>query len=49
MVESGAIIKVAKDSNGVVKREILTKKWTDWIDYWAVNFNFGNKKECLVL
>ena len=45
LVESGAIIKVAKDSNGVVKREILTKKWTDWIDYWAVNFNFGNKKE----
>ena len=45
LVESGAIIKIAKDSNGVVKREILTKKWTDWIDYWAVNFNFGNKKE----
>ena len=45
LVESGAIIKIAKDSNGVVKREILTKQWTDWIDYWAVNFNFGNKKE----
>ena len=49
LVESGAIIKVAKDSNGVVKREILTKKWTDWIDYWAVNFNFGNKKEIVRL
>ena len=45
LVEGGAIIKITKDSNGVVKRESLTKQWTDWIDYWAVNFNFGNKKE----
>ncbi len=44
-VDNGAIIKVAKDNAGIVKREVLTKKWMDWIDYWAVNFNFGNKKE----
>jgi len=23
----------------------LTKKWTDWIDYWAVDFDFESKKE----
>jgi len=24
---------------------VLTKKWTDWIDYWAVDFNFESKRE----
>ncbi len=45
LVENGQIIKISKNKDGVVKREILTKKWTDWIDYWAVDFNFENKKE----
>jgi DNA modification methylase/ribosomal protein L16/L10AE len=33
VVENGQIIKVSKDKNGITKREVLTKKWTDWIDY----------------
>ena len=45
VVEQGNIIKVAKDKDGNATREILTKEWTDWIDYWAVDFNFENKKE----
>lgn len=45
VVENGQIIKVTKDKNGIVNREILTKKWTDWIDYWSVDFNFENKRE----
>ena len=36
-----------KDKNGIVSREGLTKKWTDWIDYWAVDFDFENKKEII--
>jgi hypothetical protein len=28
-------------------REQLTKKWTDWIDYWAVDFNFESKREII--
>lgn len=47
VVENGQIIKIAKDKDGVVKREVLTKKWTDWIDYWAVDFNFESKKEII--
>lgn len=47
VVENGQIIKIAKDKDGVVKREMLTKKWTDWIDYWAVDFNFESKKEII--
>jgi hypothetical protein len=47
VVEKGEIVKVSKDKNGVVTREILTKKWTDWIDYWAVDFNFESKREII--
>lgn len=45
VVENGQIIKIAKDKNDIITREVLTKKWTDWIDYWAVDFNFGSKRE----
>jgi len=45
VVEKGQIVKVSKDKDGIVGREILTKHWTDWIDYWSVDFNFESKKE----
>ena len=45
VVERGQIVKVNKDKNGVVTREQLTQSWTDWIDYWAVDFNFESKRE----
>lgn len=45
VVEKGQIVKVSKDKKGIVHRERLTKKWTDWIDYWAVDFNFESKRE----
>jgi hypothetical protein len=45
VVEKGQIVKVSKDKKGVVHRERLTRKWTDWIDYWAVDFNFESKRE----
>ena len=36
---------MSKDAKGIVSREVLTKKWTGWIDYWAVDFNFESKRE----
>ncbi|MDY6969222.1 MAG: site-specific DNA-methyltransferase, partial [Spirochaetota bacterium] len=47
VVENGSIIKVSKDKDGIVSREVLTKKWTDWIDYWSVDFDFESKKEII--
>jgi len=47
VAEKGQIVKVSKDKNGIVNREVLTKKWTDWIDYWAVDFDFENKREII--
>lgn len=49
IVQNGQIIKVAKDKDGIVTQEVLTKKWTDWIDYWAIDFNFESKKEIIRL
>ena len=34
-VEKGQIVKVSRDANGVFSREVLTKHWIDWIDYWS--------------
>jgi len=47
IVENGKIIKISKDKAGILTKEVLTKKWTDWIDYWAVDFNFESKKEII--
>ncbi len=40
VVERGQIVKVSKDKDGIVRREVLTQNWTDRIDYWAVDFIF---------
>ena len=47
VVDKGQIVKVSKDKAGVVTREVLTQKWSDWIDYWAVDFNFESKREII--
>ncbi|MGD9562942.1 MAG: site-specific DNA-methyltransferase [Pyrinomonadaceae bacterium] len=47
VVEAGKIIKVSKDKDGIVTREVLTEKWTDWVDYWSVDFNYESKKETI--
>lgn len=49
VVESGKIIKISKDKDGITNRDVLTKKWTDWIDYWAVDFNFESKQEIITV
>lgn len=40
-------MKLTKDKDGILKREVLTKKWIDWIDYWAIDFNYQDKKEII--
>ncbi len=47
VVEKGQIVKVSKDAKGIVSREVLTNKWTDWIDYWSVDFDFESKREII--
>ena len=47
VVEKGQIVKVSKDKDGIVNRQKLTEHWTDWIDYWSVDFNFESKREII--
>jgi len=47
VVEKGHIVKLIKDKKGVIRREILTEHWTDWIDYWSVDFDFESKRELI--
>jgi adenine-specific DNA-methyltransferase len=45
--DAGQLIKVSKDKQGVITRDVLTKHWTDWVDYWAVDFNYESRKEII--
>jgi len=45
--EQGKLIKVSKDKQGIVSRDVLTKKWTDWVDYRAVDFDYESWKEII--
>ncbi|KKW11185.1 MAG: methylase N-4/N-6 domain protein [Parcubacteria group bacterium GW2011_GWA2_49_9] len=46
VIENGQVIKLSKDKKTeLIEREVLTKQWTDWVDYWSVDFDFENRKE----
>ena len=45
--EQGQLIKVSKDKEGVITRDTLTKHWADWVDYWAVDFDYMSRKEII--
>ena len=45
--EQGKLIKISKSKDGVVTREVLTKNWKDWVDYWAVDFDYESRKEMI--
>jgi len=47
VVERGQIVKVVRDKEGIITREQLTEQWTDWIDYWSVDFDFESKREII--
>jgi len=46
IMDNGSIYKITKDAQGAIIEKInLTKTRTDWIDYWAVDFDYTSKKE----
>lgn len=48
-IENGQIVKITKEKNNKMTREVLTKQWTDWIDYWAIDFNYEDKPEVILI
>jgi hypothetical protein len=49
VIDSGQVVRVAKDRKGKVKKELLTKSWLDWIDYWSVDFDFESQQEIVAI
>ena len=45
--EQGQLYKVSKSKDGVVTKDRLTKHWTDWVDYWAVDFDYLQRPEII--
>jgi len=43
VVPESYVVRIVKNKKGKITREILINRWTDWIDYWAVDFDFGNR------
>lgn len=44
VIDQGLVIKLYKDRQGNIEKQVLTKEWTDWIDYWSVDFDYESLK-----
>jgi adenine-specific DNA-methyltransferase len=49
VVDQGQVVRVAKDKKGVITKENLTSNWQDWIDYWAIDFDFTSQPETITV
>jgi DNA modification methylase len=49
VVDQGQVVRVAKDKKGVITKDNLTSNWQDWIDYWAVDFDFASQPEIITI
>ena len=47
VVENGRVIQIRKDAQGVCTQNTVTRHWTQWIDYWSVDFDFESKREII--
>lgn len=47
VVENGKVMQVRKDAQGIYTHKEVTRHWTQWIDYWSVDFEFESKKEII--
>ena len=44
IIENSNVVEITK-KNGQITRKPLIKNWTDWIDYWSVDFDYESKIE----
>ena len=47
LCDRGQLYKVTRNADGIVSKAKLTKTWTDWVDYWAVDFDYMRRKEMI--
>ncbi len=48
ILDNGKILKISKDKAGIIKQEEITTSWTDWIDYWSIDFNYEDRPELII-
>ena len=48
LIMSNSVIKIEKDKNGKISKDVIKMKWTDWMDYWSVDFDFESKQEIII-
>jgi DNA modification methylase len=48
ILDNGKILKINKDKAGIIKQEEITTTWTDWIDYWSIDFNYEDRPELII-
>ncbi len=47
IIDGGMIIKKEVSKEGIVTETILTENWHDWVDYWAIDYNYEDKREII--
>ena len=45
VLDNGIIKKITKSKDGIIKIVDIATSWVDWIDYWAIDFNFEDRQE----
>lgn len=45
ILSKGNIVRISKNKKSKTLHEIVSRNWEDWIDYWAVDFEYGNTAE----
>lgn len=49
IIDNGMIIKKEVSKEGITTETILTENWHDWVDYWAIDYNYEDNKEIIRL
>ena len=49
VLDNGIIKKISKNKDGIIKIEDIATSWIDWIDYWAIDFNFEDRQELKIV
>ena len=49
LIDNGVIIKREISKDGITKDTPLTEHWHDWVDYWAIDYNYEDRKEIIRL
>jgi hypothetical protein len=47
VLDNGIIKKISKSKEGIVRIEDIATSWTAWIDYWAIDFDYGDRPELI--